>query len=157
MNFNELTGPVIHIGVPAVLAIILRLNIVVAILCGILPDIVDKPLAVLGIGGGRFIGHTLLFAVVIITLFTIWKRKYGLAALTGLSSHFLLDLNALIPWFYPFKSYQFYYSKLSITDWLKGYMTFSQVGLELILVALAGIVVLISWWVYRRFARRKKS
>jgi hypothetical protein len=157
MVVDELTGPVIHIGIPAILAIKLRLNLLVAILCGILPDVVDKPLSALGIGGGRFIGHTLLFAVVIVILFTVWKRKHGLAALIGLSSHLLLDLNALIPWFYPFKSYEFYHSKLSIIDWLKGYMTFSQLGLELILITLAGIVVFIGWWVYRRFTRRKKS
>jgi hypothetical protein len=157
MSFSELTGPVIHIGVPAALAVLFRLNLVVAILCGILPDMVDKPLAVLGIGGGRFIGHTLLFAGVVIVLFTVWKRKYGLAALIGLSSHLLLDLDALVPWFYPFKKYPFYTNTLNIIDWLKSYLTFSQVGLELIVVALAGIIALVSWWLYHRYARRQKS
>ena len=157
MSFNELTGPVIHVGVSATLALVFRLNPVVTIFCGILPDMVDKPLAVLGIGGGRYIGHTLLFAVVISGTFFFWKRKYGLAALIGLTSHLLLDLNALIPWFYPFKDYQFYATKLSIIYWLKGYLTFSQIGLELILVVLVGLVAFICLRLYRRYTRRKKS
>jgi hypothetical protein len=158
MNFNELSsGPVLHVGVSATLALIFRLNPVVAIFCGILPDLVDKPLAALGIGGGRYIGHTLLFAVLVVAAFLLWKRKYGPAALIGLTSHLLLDLNALIPWFYPFKDYRFYTTKLNIIDWLKGYLAFSNVGLELIVVALVGIVAFICWWLYRRYTRRKKS
>jgi hypothetical protein len=129
------------------------LNPAVTIFCGILPDLVDKPLAALGIGGGRYIGHTLLFAVLMVAAFSLWKKKYGLAACIGLASHLLLDLNALIPWFYPFKKYQFYTTNLSLFDWAKGYLTFSQVGLELIVVAMAATVALASWWLYRRHTR----
>jgi LexA-binding, inner membrane-associated putative hydrolase len=158
MIFNELSsGPVIHVGVSATLALIFRLNPVVTVFCGILPDLIDKPLAALGIGGGRYIGHTLLFAVLVVVAFSLWKRKYGLAACIGLMSHLLLDLNGLVPWFYPFKDYNFYSSKLSILEWLKSYLTFSQVGLELIAVVLAGLVAFICWWLYQRYARRKKS
>jgi hypothetical protein len=157
MSFSELTGPVIHIGVPAVLAMTLRLNPLVAIVCGILPDMVDKPLSAMGIGGGRFIGHTLLFAGVIIILFTVWKRKYGLAALIGLASHLLLDLDGLVPWFYPFKNYQFYNFEINIFDYVKSYFTFSRIGLELIVVALAGIVIFTGWRLYRWYTTRKKS
>jgi hypothetical protein len=157
MSFGELTGPVIHIGVPGALALLLRLNPIVAITCGILPDVIDKPLAGFGIGGGRYIGHTLLVAVVVIAAFSLWKRKYGLAALIGLASHLLLDLNNLVPWFFPFKDYNFSVTKLNIMVWLKGYVTFSHVGLEVIVVALVGIIAFICWWLYRRYTRRKKK
>jgi hypothetical protein len=156
VNIDSLTGPVIHAGIPAVLAFLFRLNPAVAIFCGILPDLVDKPLAALGIGGGRYVGHTLLFAVVVVILFTIKKRKYGIAALVGLVSHFLLDLNALIPWFFPFKNYQFFTTRLSVIDWLKGYLSFSQAGLELIAVAVVGAIAFFTWWLYRRNIRLKK-
>jgi hypothetical protein len=156
MSFSELTGPVIHIGVPLVLAVLFRLNPVVAVLCGILPDVVDKPLAALGIGDGRFIAHTLLFAGVVTVLLTVWKRKHGLAALIGFSSHLLLDLNTKIPWFYPFKNYHFSVTGTSMAGYLKDYLTFSRVGLELIVVVLGGIIALAVWWLYHRHARREK-
>jgi hypothetical protein len=157
MIINELTGPVIHIGVPGVAAALLRLNPLVAIFCGILPDMVDKPLAMMGVGGGRFIGHTLLFAVVVVAAFLLWKRKYGLAALTGLASHFLLDLNSLIPWFYPFKQYNLLGTKLNVLDWLKGYLSFSHVGVESIIVIAVCFVALVCWWLYRRHKRQNKN
>ena len=157
MSFNELSGPAIHIGVAAVLALIFRLNPVVTVFCAILPDLVDKPLAALGIGGGRYIGHTLLVAVLVVAAFSLWKRKYGLAALTGLMSHLLLDLNALVPWFYPFKDYNFSHERLSFAEWFKNYLDFSQLGYELIIVALVGLVAVICWWLYQRYAGRKKE
>jgi hypothetical protein len=157
MNIDGLSGPVIHVGVSMVLALIFRLNPVVTVFCGILPDLVDKPLAALGIGGGRYIGHTLLFAVVVSAAFFLWKRKYGLAALTGLMSHLLLDLNDLVPWFYPFKDYNFSSGKFSFTKWLTNYLDFSRLGWELIIVAFVGLVAFICWWLYQWYKRRKKQ
>jgi hypothetical protein len=157
MSLNELTGPVIHVGVSASLALVFRLNPAVTIFCGILPDLVDKPLAVLGIGGGRYIGHTLLFAGVMIILFTVWKKKYGLAALIGLTSHLLLDLNAFIPWFYPFKEYRFYTTKLSIIDWLKGYLTSSEFAWELIIVVVVILIIFVGRWLYKRYTIDKQQ
>jgi hypothetical protein len=157
MSFENLSGPVIHLGISAALALLFRLNLFVAMFCGILPDLVDKPLSLLGIGGGRYVGHTLLFSVLVVAAFLFWKRKYGLAALLGLTSHLLLDLNSLVPWFYPFKHYNFLSNKLSISEWLKHYLTFSQFGLELIIVALIISVLFLGWWVYRRYKRRKNT
>ena len=155
MSFNELSGPVIHIGISALLALIFRLNLVITVFCGILPDLVDKPLAALGIGGGRYIGHTLLFAGIVIILFTVWKRKFGLSALVGLMSHLLLDLNSLVPWFYPFKDYNFSSRKFSFSEWLKSYLDLSKVGYEVIIVALVGLVACVCLWLYQRYKRRK--
>jgi hypothetical protein len=156
MSLNYTSGPVIHVGVSATLALVFRLNPVVAVFCGILPDLVDKPLAAFGIGGGRYIGHTLLFVAVIVTAFFLWRRKYGLAALTGLTSHLLLDLNTLVPWFYPFKSYNFSNTKFDLVGWLKSYLTFSESGWELIIVVVAALAPFIYWWLYRRDVRRQK-
>ena len=107
MDYLGLSGPVIHIGVALVLAIVFRLNPLLTIFCAILPDLVDKPLAAFGIGGIRYIGHTLLFTAVVSTGLFLWKRKYGAAALVGFVSHLILDLNFMIPWFYPFQDYNF--------------------------------------------------
>ena len=154
MNISELTGPVIHIGVSAALALVFRLNLAVVIFCGILPDIVDKPLAAMGIGGGRYIGHTLLFAVVVSAAFFFWKKKYGLAAIIGLVSHLLLDLNTLIPWFYPFKNYEFLITKLNFTTWFHEYLKLNKAGYELLAVAIVLIIALIGRWLFRRYVKR---
>jgi len=157
MSFNEISGPVIHIGIASVLALLFRLNLVVTVFCAILPDLVDKPLAALGIGGGRYIGHTLLFAAVITGAFFLWKRRHGFAAIMGLMSHLLLDLNGFVPWFYPFKEYNFPGGRFSFTEWLKDYLTFSELGYELTIVVLVGLVAFTCWWLYRWYARRKKQ
>jgi hypothetical protein len=145
MNIDGLSGPVIHVGVSVALAFLFRLNPIVTVFCGILPDLVDKPLAALGIGGGRYIGHTIIFAVVVVAAFSMWKRKYGLAALTGHVSHLLLDLNGFVPWFYPFKDYNFSSGRFSFTEWLKNYLDFSKCGYELIIVAFVGLIAFICW------------
>ena len=157
MSLNGLSGPAIHIGVSSALALLFKLNPVVTVFCGILPDLVDKPLAALGVGGGRYIGHTLLFAMLVALAFSIWKKKYGLAALTGLMSHLLLDLNALVPWFYPFKDYNFSDERFSFVEWFKNYLTFSEVGWELIIVVMVILVAFIYRWLYRRYDRRQKQ
>lgn len=133
------------------MAIIFRLNPIVTVFCGILPDLVDKPLAMMGIGGGRYIGHTLLFGIIVVALFFLWKRRFGFAAITGLASHLLLDLNAPVPWFYPFKEYQFSNERLDFVAWINWYLDFSQVGYELIIVAIVVLVVYAGRFIYRRY------
>jgi hypothetical protein len=155
MQVNFPTGPIAHIGISAVLSFVFRLNPFVTVFCGILPDLVDKPLDMFGIGSGRFIGHSLLFVVVVIAAFFIWKRKFGLAALVGLGSHLVLDLNSFIPWFYPFKHYDFPASHLSISAYLKSYLTFSGGGFELIVVVVAASIAFLGLMIYRRQAKKK--
>jgi hypothetical protein len=154
--FDYVSGPVGHLGIPAALAYVCKLNIFVAAICGILPDLIDKPLSMFGIGGGRFIGHTLLLAGVVIILFTIWKRKFGLAAFIGLATHLIIDIGALVPWFYPFKQYEFYTGGLDPVNWLRSYFTLTQIGYEIAVVA--GIfVILVGIWLLRRYLHRKKK
>lgn len=74
----------------------------------LLPDLIDKPLWVLGvISDGRYIGHTLLLAFLVALAFALKKRAYGLFAICGVISHLLLDTSGFMPWFYPFKRYDF--------------------------------------------------
>ena len=110
--------------------------------CGILPDLVDKPLDALEIGGGRFVGHTLLFVLLVSAAFALWKWRLGLAALVGGMSHLILDLDGLVPWFYPFKDYEFYDEGFSFTQFLRDYLSSSELGSELLTVAAVGAAIL---------------
>ncbi len=74
----------------------------------LVPDLIDKPLWILGaISDGRFIGHTLVVAAVVALAFSLKKRVYGLFAICGSILHLLLDIRGFVPWFYPFKDYNF--------------------------------------------------
>lgn len=76
----------------------------------ILPDLLDKPLALLvpGIfGGGRTIAHSLLFiSLVLIAGLLVWRYRHtllGLACACGILSHQVLDALWNVPatWFFP--------------------------------------------------------
>ena len=95
--------------------------------------------------------------MLVVAAFSLWKRKHGLAACIGLISHLLLDLNTLVPWFYPFKEYSFSSRRFSFAEWFSNYMDFSKVGYELIIVILAGLVAFICGWLYRRYAKKQKQ
>jgi hypothetical protein len=96
----------------------------------------DKPLWVLGvISDGRYIGHTLLFVCLVASAFTLKKREYGLFALFGGTLHLLSDIWGFMPWFYPFKSYDF-----PSVDF-HGIVTWYVVAFTLIELAFAIIVV----------------
>jgi hypothetical protein len=94
--------------IPLSVARLLRPELLVTGFSFMVPDLVDKPLWVLGvISDGRFIGHTLLSVSLVAIAFSIKKRVYGLFALCGGMLHLLLDTSGFIPWFYPFKGYEF--------------------------------------------------
>lgn len=65
------------------------------LLGSMLPDIIDKPLAFLGFGNGRFITHTLLVTVIfLLTGFFIslnYKKTWLLAVAWGMCAHLILD------------------------------------------------------------------
>lgn len=81
-------------GVPAGQATI------VVVLAAALPDLIDKPLAWLGVVDvGRTLGHSLLFTVPVVAL--VWflarradERELGIAFATGSLSHVATD----VPW-----------------------------------------------------------
>jgi len=125
----------------------------------LLPDLIDKPLWVLGvISDGRYIGHTLLLAFLVALAFTLKKRVYGLFAICGVISHLLLDTGALIPWFYPFKGYDFpnvdYHG---IVTWYNVAGTLVEMAFVVIVVAFVVFLVLsFSSWAGKRCKPRAR-
>lgn len=149
MNLSIPSGPAGHIGISLVLAYLMRLNLLVTVSCGILPDLLDKPLGIMGVGGGRYVGHSLLFIFLVSVVFSLWKRKYGLAALVGGLSHLLLDIGGFVPWFYPFKEYSFIEEKFNLGGFFQEYFAFSALGMELLWVAIAVVLVFTPLWLLR--------
>jgi len=102
----------------------------------ILPDLVDKTLWVLGVlPNGRNIGHTLFTVFLVGLVFSLKKRTYGLVAILGGMAHLLSDRSALVPWFYPFKTYDF-----ATSNW-RDVLTLECLGYTLLQMALVAIVV----------------
>lgn len=96
--------------IPSRMARLLKPELLVTGFCFLLPDLMDKPLWVLGvISDGRYIGHTLLMVFLVAAGFGIARRTYGLFALCGSMPHLLFDKGggATNPWFYPFRRYDF--------------------------------------------------
>ena len=153
----ELTGPVIHIVTAIGLGLLFRLNILVITLCAIFPDLIDKPLSAFGVGGGRYVGHSLLFAVVIITGLFFWKRKFGFAALLGFGSHLLLDLNTTVPWLFPFVEYEISDRKFDFLLWMKKYTSLSELDYELLISVPVVIIALIGRFLIQRYMRQRNS
>jgi hypothetical protein len=115
---------------------LLRPELAVAAFSFILPDLVDKPLWVLGVfTDGRNMGHTLFTVFLVALAFSIKKRVYGFVALCGGMAHLLSDRSALVPWFYPFKTYDF-----GIADWHE-VLTWRCLASTLLEMAVVAIVV----------------
>ena len=109
-----------------------------------LPDLIDKPLWVLGlISDGRFIGHTLLIWALVAGAFYLVKPAYGWFALAGGLLHRLLDVFAFMPWFYPFKQYDWptvdYHG---VVTWFPIVWTFLEMAVVVCLVSLGVAAVM---------------
>jgi membrane-bound metal-dependent hydrolase YbcI (DUF457 family) len=67
----------------------------------ILPDLIDKPLSLMGFGGGRTIAHTLLFACIVTAVVsTGFQRARAMPWLVlsfGVWTHLLLDMMWDVP------------------------------------------------------------
>ncbi len=133
---------------------VLKAELVVTGFCFLLPDLLDKPLWLLGISCGRFVGHTLLFVFLVAFVFFLRKRKYGLFALMGGMLHLLSDLGWFMPWFYPFVKYDF--PQLEFKDaftWYQVAGLFVQLALVVSAVSLVIMAVSLTRW---HSSRRKK-
>ncbi len=97
-----------HIGPAAFLAQRLRLHVLATMFFAILPDLIDKPLYVIGVApAARWIAHTILFLVVVSgSLHLLAKKQLALSAFFGIASHYVLDLRFFLPLFYPFVQYE---------------------------------------------------
>jgi F0F1-type ATP synthase assembly protein I len=119
----------------------------------LLPDLIDKPLWVLGVfSDGRNIGHTLLLVFLVAFAFSLKKRAYGLFAVCGGISHLLLDTSGFMPWFYPFKRYDFpnvdYHG---IVTWYNVAETLLEMAFVVIVVSMVVFLILsFSSWVRGR-------
>ncbi|MHA1116312.1 MAG: metal-dependent hydrolase [Candidatus Heimdallarchaeaceae archaeon] len=74
------------------------------------PDIIDKLISEPITGYGRYIGHSIPFAILIFILFIaiFWKKPTVYSALIlGWIMHIILDTAGFIPWFFPFVEYNF--------------------------------------------------
>jgi hypothetical protein len=119
----------------------------------LLPDLIDKPLWVLGVfSDGRNIGHTLLLVSLVALAFSLKKRVYGLFALCGGISHLLLDTSGYIPWFYPFKGYDFpTVDYREIVTFANVVETLVEMAFVVVVVSVAVLVILsFSSWVNKR-------
>jgi len=74
------------------------------------PDIIDKLISEPITGYGRYIGHSIPFAILMFILFIaiFWKKPTVYSALIlGWIMHIILDTASFIPWFFPFVDYTF--------------------------------------------------
>lgn len=107
----------------------------------LLPDIVDKPILLLGLGNGRQISHNLLFILIcFLFCYIITKRnlKISLPFLIGMSFHLLLDL-PYVPLFYPFIPYNFTRIEEPLTFWFSALFT----NPIIIITEVIGIIILL--------------
>jgi len=162
-------GPLGHLGITLGAGYVLnrvqplKLNLGVVAFSALLPDLVDKPLYVLGIGDGRYVGHTLLFVFLVAGAVSLKNKLYGLSVLFGAILHLLLD-SGDVPWLYPFVNYDFIVdfdpggisARLStLFDTLEGrYYDASTLAAELI-----GLIIVLSLLCYLlwRYFRAKRS
>lgn len=154
-------GPVSHVGIAVPIAYLLGLNIAITAICALLPDLVDKPLWMFGIGNGRYVAHTLLFALLVTLVFSVKSKIWGASALLGGLSHLLLDSVHSwppVPWLYPMVSYDFsapQFGWLAILDWIAQWVALCGAAWELLFIAsvmlAVYICVLLVMLIRRRF------
>ncbi|MHA1302871.1 MAG: metal-dependent hydrolase [Candidatus Heimdallarchaeaceae archaeon] len=74
------------------------------------PDIIDKFISEPIVGYGRYVGHSLFFAILIFIVAILLFRKNPhiyVSFIIGWIMHILLDSAGFIPWFFPFVNYEF--------------------------------------------------
>jgi hypothetical protein len=124
-----------HIGMALFLGFMLSLPMVFVMIGSILPDIIDKPLFLLGLApSGRYISHTLIFFVATsIATYLITRNKFATLALSfGMATHFFGDVFHFVPWFYPFVNYDF--KPYAILGWDPIAITAEIVGFVLLVI-----------------------
>ncbi|MFW9882480.1 MAG: metal-dependent hydrolase [Candidatus Thorarchaeota archaeon] len=119
----------------------LEFNRLALIIGALLPDIIDKPILLLGLGSGRLLSHNIFFiliAFLILFLFTKRNLKISIPFLVGLTIHLILDLPE-VPLFYPLISYNFLILEEPLLVWFSKLFNDPVV----IMTELIGIAILI--------------
>ena len=123
----------------------------VCILSALLPDLLDKPVALLvpGLfGAGRTVAHSLLFfSLVLIAGLLLWQYRHtllGLACACGILSHQVLDAMWSVPatWFFPLCGP---FPTFIIPDYIGHYFWLEISALSEWIFAFSCLVILICW------------
>lgn len=119
----------------------LEINRFSLIIGSLLPDIIDKPLLLLGLGTGRLLSHNLFFSfIAFLILFKFTKRnlRISIPFLAGMIIHLILDIPK-VPLFYPLISYDYLFLEEPISFW------FSQLFSNpvVIMTELIGVTIII--------------
>jgi len=131
----------------------LEINRFSLIIGSLLPDIIDKPLLLLGLGTGRLFSHNLFFiliAFLILFIFTKRNLRISVPFLAGMSIHLILDIPK-VPLFYPLISYDFLLLEEPLSFW------FSQLFSDpvVIITELIGVTILIFIVINNKLYHRK--
>ena len=123
------------------------------IIGSLFPDIIDKPLSLLGLGTGRLLSHNLFFiliAFLILFIFTKRNLRISVPFLVGMSIHLILDIPK-VPLFYPLISYDFLFLEEPLFFW------FSQLFSDpvVIMTELIGVAILIFIVINNKLYNRK--
>jgi len=150
---------IIHVALPLIFSEIptfkktLRIKILI-IIGALLPDLIDKPILLLGLGQGRALSHNLLFLLISFLIIFISSRKsfeISLSLLIGMVFHIILDLPE-VPLFYPFVSYNFLVIEEPIFHWVTNLLTDPLY----LLTEITGIGILIYIFITNRLYHRSK-
>ena len=122
--------PIFHVALPLIFTEIprikkLQFNRFALLIGSVLPDLIDKPLLLLGFGTGRYFSHNLLFVLIsFFALFLLTKKNKGVALpfLFGVSIHLILDL-PYVPFFFPFILYEDIIISEPVLFWIEAYLT----------------------------------
>jgi len=109
-----------HLGITALVAVIIGLPIFSSMIGALLPDIVDKGLFFLGVAPyGRFFAHSIFFGPLIaLIIFMLTRKSYlALSILFGCYLHLLVDITYFVPLFYPLVGYNFPSNKFEMDLW----------------------------------------
>ncbi len=131
----------------------LEINRFSLIMGSLFPDIIDKPLSLLGLGSGRLLSHNLFFiliAFLILFIFTKRNLRISVPFLVGMSIHLILDIPG-IPLFYPLISYNFVSPEEPLLIWFSKLFTDPVV----IMTELIGIAILVFIVINNKLYHRK--
>jgi len=124
----------------------------ICILGAIIPDLLDKPLAMVFpdiLGSGRTIGHSLVFfAIILVVGVLLWHYRHtllGIAFACAIFSHQILDAmwTELVTWCYPFLGQ---FPTFMIPDYVGHYFWFQISSLSEWVFAGASLIIIGAWF-----------